>query len=298
MELSYGIHAAVIGGDQRQLVVAQAISGMFDKVKVYGHSENSVTAPLEYSSHLNEALEAVKLVLLPIGGMNGTGIIRSYKDEPGIVFGDQLSNLPKGTIIVTGSFTKEWLQRADSYGIKVLQYADDDEIAILNSIPTAEGTVQIAMQELPVTIHGSTVLVVGFGRVGVTVARIFKALGARVIVSARRQALLARALEMSCETVYHVSLSEVVGTADLIVNSVPSMVLTRELLCELKPGCLIIDLASAPGGTDFEEARKLNIKAILAPGLPGIVAPKTAGAILASSIPRLIADFLKNGGGA
>jgi dipicolinate synthase subunit A len=51
---------------------------------------------------------------------------------------------------------------------------------------------------------------------------------------------------------------------------------------------VIIDLASKPGGVDYAFAEKRGIKAILAPSLPGIVAPKTAGRILARTITQLL----------
>ena len=57
---------------------------------------------------------------------------------------------------------------------------------------------------------------------------------------------------------------------------------------------LIIDLASKPGGTDFRYAEKRGIKAILTPGLPGIVAPKTAGQILANVLAELLHEDLVN----
>ena len=44
----------------------------------------------------------------------------------------------------------------------------------------------------------------------------------------------------------------------------------------MKKSCCIIDLASKPGGVDFDSARKHEIKADLALGLPGKVAPKSA----------------------
>ena len=57
---------------------------------------------------------------------------------------------------------------------------------------------------------------------------------------------------------------------------------------------LIIDLASKPGGTDFRYAEKRGIKALLAPSLPGIVAPKTAGAILANVLSNLLEEVYEN----
>ena len=46
-----------------------------------------------------------------------------------------------------------------------------------------------------------------------------------------------------------------------------------------------------PGGTDFDFAEKQGIKALLAPGLPGIVAPKTAGQIIANVLCNLLSEL-------
>jgi dipicolinate synthase subunit A len=79
---------------------------------------------------------------------------------------------------------------------------------------------------------------------------------------------------------------------DIIFNTVPHMVLDSSILKYATPDILIIDLATQPGGTDFEAANTFGLKAILAPGLPGKVAPFTAGKILADVIPRLLINEL------
>ncbi|MBJ8192724.1 dipicolinate synthase subunit A, partial [Bacillus cereus] len=77
---------------------------------------------------------------------------------------------------------------------------------------------------------------------------------------------------------------------DLIFNTIPSMIITAQILSKLPLSTVIIDLASAPGGCDFRYAEKRGIKAVLAPGLPGIVAPKTAGAIIANTLVQLLME--------
>lgn len=297
MEPILDFQVTVVGGDSRQITVACALTDLFKQVKIYGHPQAKVPNTVECSYNLTEALAQAEVIVLPIGGMNDEGLVRSYQGESLIDFGKYLPSLLGETLIVTGSFTNRWQKLSESLNLKVIQYAEDDEIAILNSIPTAEGTLQIAMEEMPITIHGSTVVIIGFGRVGITLARDFKALGAQVIISARRRSSLARATEMGCQTVLMDSLSTKVGTVDLIINTVPAPVIDSQLIAELSSQALIIDLASQPGGTDFEAAKRANIKAILAPGLPGLVAPKTAGALLATTIPRIIAKFFQVGGG-
>jgi Lactate dehydrogenase and related dehydrogenases len=290
------LQVAVVGGDARQIAVAEALASLFMKVSIYGHPRLTVPQTVGCSFDLLKTLTDADIIVLPIGGMNEAGLVWSYKGEPKIDFGSLITSLQAETLIVTGSFSDRWLEIADSLKLKILQYADDDEIAILNSIPTAEGALQFAMEEMPITIHGSKVVIVGFGRVGISVARVFRALGAQVVVAARRKAALARATEMACETALLDNWTHEAHSADLIINTVPALVIDDSILAGLSPSTVIIDLASAPGGTDFEAAKQRNIKAILAPGLPGLVAPKTAGTILASAIPKFITDYLKTGG--
>jgi dipicolinate synthase subunit A len=294
VEPIYDFTAAIVGGDLRQIEIAKALTVLFKEVRIYGHPLSVVPAAAVFGANLDELVHA-RVILLPINGINEAGLVSSYKPDQTINIGSFIPSLAKGTSIVTGSIPAQWLQKANSLQLKVFQYADNDEIAILNSIPTAEGALQIAMEQLPITIHGSKVLVIGFGRVGETVAHRFRALGAKTMVAARRPSSLARAWEQGHEKINIDSLAETVEAADIIINTVPVLLMNETLLKKVSSGALLIDLASPPYGIDFEAARQLNIKAILAPGLPGKVAPKTAGLILASVIPKLIREWLDGG---
>ena len=74
-------------------------------------------------------------------------------------------------------------------------------------------------------------------------------------------------------------------------NTIPAPVLTRPLLEQLQPECLIIDLASRPGGVDFEAAGELGLKTIWALSLPGKVAPITAGGIIRDTVLNMISEL-------
>lgn len=287
---------AVVGGDSRQLAVAEALAKLGARVRLFGHCPDRIENGIIICTELAQVFDGVNAVILPISGMDAQGMVRGLTIDQKIPIGEYLKNLPEGTVIITGSLPEQWFKIADERDFYVYQYAEDDRVAILNSVPTAEGALQLAMEHLPITIHDARVLVIGFGRVGVSTARAFKALGAQVIVSARRRELLARAWEMGCDTVAHADLFTVMADLDLIINTVPALVITGDLLKRMRSDVLIIDLASPPGGTDFQTAQKLNIKAILAPGLPGKVAPKTAGAILATAVPEILDKILADGG--
>lgn len=139
-------------------------------------------------------------------------------------------------------------------------------------------------------------MVLGLGRTGFTMAKSLQGLGAKVKVGVRSEKDVARAEVMGWEPFLTRDLGDHVSNIDLIFNTIPTMIVTAQILSKMPLSSVIIDLASAPGGCDFRYAEKRGIKALLAPGLPGIVAPKTAGLIIAGSLVQLISDEFKTRG--
>ena len=119
-----------------------------------------------------------------------------------------------------------------------------------NTVPTAEGAIQLAMENMPITIHACRALVIGYGRVGRLLADRLRGLGAFVSVAARRYEQLAWAEADGCTVQRLGDMGGWLCGYDLIVNTVPARVLTEELLSDLKASCLVIDVASKPGGAD------------------------------------------------
>lgn len=147
----------------------------------------------------------------------------------------------------------------------------------------------MAIQQTEITIHGSRCMVLGLGRIGLTLASMLQHLGAHVKAGVQKPEQFARAWEMGIEPFYKDLYDEGVNV-DIIFNTVPEQILTSRVLTRIPHHAIIIDLASQPGGTDFRFAEKRGIKALLAPSLPGLVAPRTAGRILARTLCQLIQD--------
>ena len=194
-----------------------------------------------------------------------------------------VSQLPEGCTIFT-PIKREFLENIKN---PVVIMMDHDEIAIYNSVPTAEGTIYYIMKHTEYTIHNANIHIIGAGRCGETLAKSLRHLGANVTVSSRNPNLVARLYESGIKTVDLDWLT--LREADVIVNTVPAMMLDKQKLEQVKKDVYIADIASAPGGVDFVAAEGLGVKAHLLPALPGIVAPKTAAAYLAGFIKRQIA---------
>ncbi|MGE5586956.1 MAG: dipicolinate synthase subunit DpsA [Clostridia bacterium] len=284
-----GLVIAVLGGDWREIEVIKRFLAEGAKVRVVGYPDLPELAGAERETSVFEALRGVDAVVVGMGGLDVGGKVKTLDPDLTIALSEEvLEVIPPRAPLFVGAARPRLKEFAARHGVTLVEVAEDDEIAIRNSIPTAEGAVQIAMEELPVTIHSCRAVVVGFGRVGVTLTRVLLALGARTTVAARNLAQLARAEEMGASTVHLSSMAQAASDADVVFNTVPAVVLTEEVLKRMRPGSLIIDLASQPGGTDFQAAARYGIKTVHALGLPGKVAPRTAGAILAEALPQMI----------
>jgi len=294
-----GVHVTFIGGDARQLEVIKECIEMDATVTLVGF-DNLDSKFL--GVHLRElepsVFKDVDAVVLPIVGTDDEGNVESIFSQRKLVLTQEtLMELPKTSKIYTG-MAKDYLRNiSNDLKIELVELLDRDDVAIYNSIPTVEGTLMMTIQNTDFTIHGSHAAVLGFGRTGFTLARVLKALGAHVKVGARRPEHMARIYEMGFLPFYVQDLEENVSNLDLLFNTIPQMIVTAKVIAKMPSHSLIIDLASKPGGTDFRYAEKRGIKAILAPGLPGIVAPKTAGKIIASVLTKLLVGQIGDQGG-
>lgn len=272
----------IIGGDDRDIYLKKLLEEKGFVIKLWGFDK------LGYEEFdlikLKEQLikSDYPVLIFPLSGTKVKGEVRSkYSSKEIIIDEDFFKILPANSQIIIG-FARQWFKDyCNIYQINLLEVAEDDELAILNSIPSAEGAIQMAMENSEITIHNSNSLVIGLGRCGMTLARLLKGLDSKVYVYARNKVNLARAFEMGFTPVTSQELDEILLKMDFIYNTAPSLVLPKEKLDYCLNCEVIIDIASAPGGVDFDYAKEKGIKALLAPGLPGIVAPKTAAKILA-----------------
>ncbi|WP_324717626.1 dipicolinate synthase subunit DpsA [Carboxydochorda subterranea] len=284
----------VAGGDERELALAERLLELGAGVWMVGFPAALLPPGAHFAPDLASVADRAEAVLCPLSGTDPQGAIRTVMAQGMRILLDDgvLERLRSGTLLVIGSARPALKAAAARHGIRLIELEKDEEIAVLNAVPTAEGAVQLAMSNLRVTLHGSRTVVVGYGRCGQQLCRVLGALGASVQAVVFHRTEWARAWAAGVAAIWPHELASAAGQADVIFNTAPALVVTEEVLRRMKPQALVVDIASDAGGTDFEAASRLGVQAIHALGLPGRVAPRTAGAILAQVVPGILARSL------
>ena len=195
-----------------------------------------------------------------------------------------------GALALGGKISPQAKAIAKEAGVELVDYFARQELTIYNAIPTAEGCIGILLRERQRTLWGAGILLLGFGPVGQALGVRLTALGAAVTVAVRRPEQRALAESLGMRAAPLAKLAALAPAFDTVVNTVPAQVVTKPVLAQLRPGSLIIDLASKPGGTDFDEARRLGCKAIHALSLPAACAPETAGEAVARTVLTILRE--------
>ncbi len=286
---------AVLGGDKRMDFAARELTRLGFDVREWGRGVSDDAAV--FAKNARKWFSDVDVLMLPLpASLNGTHLFTPFlKNEEGLRM-ETLFQAAPDKLWLVGRFGEALHLRANRDGIRCIDYFDSEILQLKNALPTAEGAIEIAMREIPVVLDGTRVSVIGYGRIGEVLSHKLKALGADVTVYARRQTVCERAKLLGLFAKQILSLPT--GECDLafdastrvIFNTVPSRLFTRSVLQALPHECLIIDLASAPGGVDMTAAKELGIRSIWATALPGKCAPESAGVILGQTVHSILLD--------
>ena len=282
---------AVIGGDLRCAYLAGLLAADGYKVISSGFDSTDLPPCVTGCTNPSQAVSLADFIILPVPVSTDGSTINAPFSRVRISIDQVLSAIKPNQRMVGGAITEEIRDEVEKRGLKIDDYLKREEMAIYNAVPTAEGAVQLAMEELPVTINGANCLITGYGRIGRMLSRLLVALGANVTVAARKVSDLAWADSHGCRSVELAKLSQA-GDFDVIFNTVPFPIFNHDVLSKLDKNTLLIDLASRPGGVEFNAAAELQIKTIWALSLPGRVAPKTAGQIIKNTILNMLKEAM------
>ena len=280
---------AVVGGDRREQEIARQAAATGAVVRAYGFPwpEGGITGVL-HCSDPGEAVEGANYGLLPIPGIAEDGSLYAPDSPRPIIVGpEMLERMAAGAHLILGAADHRLRAAAQVAGVSIREYEKDRELMLRRGPTIVEGALGKIIELTEITIHGSTVGVVGHGTLGSLLTRTLVLMGARVLVAARNpvQRVAAEVTGASA-----VPLDQLPGHAhrlNMLLSTVPVQVVGDDVLEALPAGSLVMDLAAPPGGVDLERAAELGHITCWARGL-GTRAPVTAGSSQWEGIRRRI----------
>jgi len=255
---------SILGGDNR----FKYVKAFFEKK---GFAVNSV-----FYGGSDEKTEIAETVILPVPIMRN-GFLNAPLTEKKVDEKSLFDILPENSVVFGGMSGEPLKEKCRRKGIRLFDYYKDEELLNKNAVLTAKATLILSKQE-KIPIENGEIFILGYGRCGKALAKVFSDVGGHVT------AVTGKSATDEYPFIHFSELKEKISASSLVINTVPSPVLGEEELKAVNKNTTLIEIASAPFGIDFECAKKLDINVIKAPSLPGRFFPEEAGRAIAECI--------------
>ena len=282
----------ILGGDLRNIKLAEMLNNDNNKVFSYGlenSKEMQENSQIEKIQNLANAMDKVDIIIAPTPFSIDNENINSPFSSESIKINQLLKN-NKNKIFIAGGIKDKIKEQLEENYLSVIDVMKREELAILNTIATAEGAIEVAIKNTDKILQGSKVLILGFGRVAKIVANKFSMLSTNVTCAARKISDLAWIQAYGYEAININDMLYDLKDFDIIINTVPQIIIKEKELKHMKSDVLLIDLASAPGGMDFDIARQMEINCVWALALPGKIAPVSSAKFIKEAIYNILEE--------
>ncbi len=288
--------ALFLGGDKRQIEIVKDLNKKEIDIDLVGYDLIDINEIRNIS--LNDIdISKYDFIFFPINGVkDDLSISCTYSSEKTFLPVDLLEKTKEKAKIFTGIKTKKLNQMLEIAKKECIALMDDIDIKRENGIPTVEGIIGDLIYNTDYTISGSNIFVLGYGNVGKPLVKTLQCLNANVTVGIIKPDEFTELLKQQIPCIYtsnHNLMTTIMRDSNIIINTVPELILNKEYLQVLNNTIYILDVSSHPHGVDFKSANELNLKNKLLLGIPGDVAPKTAGNILVKKINSIIKENIE-----
>ncbi len=284
---------SVVGGDTRHVQLAKLLSDDGHRVFAYAMENAALPKEIIRSDDIFSLSKNVDCIILPLPIKSEKGHLNAPFSDTEHSISSIFSLFSTGQTVIGGKIDNETFETAGRCGIRLFDCLEREDFTVMNSVPTAEGAIAVAMQHRQSTLNGSKCLVLGFGHIGKLLCSYLKGFGAFVTASARKSGDLAWISAYGYTAIRTAEITSSLSEFDIIFNTIPSLILDKDALFSVKRDALICDLASLPGGVDFDAAEQLDIRTVHALSLPGKVAPFTAAKSLRSTVYNILNEWGK-----
>lgn len=291
MTIWQNLAVAFVGGDARETEMAYIAAGAGATVRVFGCPAPDGSR-VTVADSLAHALDGARIAVLPVpySAIDGS-LYAPFADAPIHVGAAELSKMSSDAHVIIGKSDEALASAAREAGVSVHEYENDTDLMLLRAPAIAEGAIKVAIERSPLTIHDTPIGLIGFGRIGQTLARGLLALNGRLHVFARRPEARAAAYAMGASSHALEDIPKLFPDLEIVYNCVPAPVLSDARLAHLRAGSLVIDLAAPPGGVDREAAEARGLVAVWARGL-GASAPRSVARSQWTGVERIVSAAL------
>ena len=252
----------VVMSDIRQEKIASLL-------KLHGLIVREVRSTIDLNDDLS-------IIILPVKGVNDEGLVKFKNSE--ISFKDYLDKANKDLIIYCGVKCSYF----DNYSFTVINLLDDEDVLEYNSKLTAQGLLIDLLSNIDMAVDEIKMDLIGFGHSGKAIYRMFSKLCPNIRIISKQT--MSDFEDFPVNIINYEDYKMLLDYPTIIINTAPSLIIDSKILKKLKHDTIILDIASSPGGVDYDVARELGITALLLPGLPSKYVSTSASRILSEKI--------------
>lgn len=280
--------SAVLGGDARELRVAERLIEIGHEVRIFG-LEKLPNPPVPYSASSLEAVRNAHWIIAPAPGISGDAIFAPFAEQSPILLNEELlaaSNIGEGGLIL-GRASKTVLEVQKKMGFKVIESKDERHMAVANSTTVAEGLLRLLIEKTNRTLREYSYVVLGYGATGAAFVDVLLAMKCNVDVVTRSKIGQERAKQMGAPAHGWDERISVMAGKEIVINTVPDTGTIPISAYDRLKNCMIFDIASPPGGLNHEEDANSGLNIVWARGL-GNRAPVSTGDIRFNFIQEVL----------
>lgn len=280
---------SVIGGDSRQLYAAEYLKDKGYEIKIYACEHGKYPIDTKAAQSIDDAMKS-DVIILPLPVSKNGSTLNSPLTSKEIKLKDIIDKITDNHYVFYGMGAQNFSKNVQAKAKYCCDYFNIESLIYKNALLTSEGIISIILDKLPTTVFGMKTAITGYGRIaGFTAEKLLK-LGADVTVFARNELQLLKAETTGAKASDILEIDKNIGQFDVVINTVPSHVISRNAIENSNKNCIFIEAASAPYGIDSDACALYGRTLIKAFSLPGKTAPKSAGIIIGETIDKQLRE--------
>lgn len=281
------MNTLILGGDKRYYEIIEAFKNKKYNIDLVGYKNK-----IDKTNNLNISdvdVSKYDIILFPVNAIGEDYTINgeiNFKINP-----DFFKQAKDNVLIFSGIKTPKLDEILKNGQKKAFFLMKDKEVIKDNVIPTVEGILADIITNTDITIKNANILVIGYGNIGKYLVETLNHLKANTIVSIKEDY---DKYLLDQKNIYNIfsndiqKMNKVLEKTDIIINTVPSLVLDKNYIDNINNNAYILDVSSRPHGIDKEALIKKDINFKIYLGIPSKIAPKTSGLILSKKINHII----------